>query len=357
MTEPRGSTTRSYHPRWVLIQSHVREFRREPAAIFWVYVFPLLMMIALGIAFRNQPVEKISVVIQAGSEADAVAKVLQKDELIEAKTFDETECRNRLRTGQADLMIVVKPDSDERYQFVFDPTRSGSTFARNAANDVLQSNAGRKDAFAPTEQEVTEPGSRYIDFLVPGLIGMGIMGGGLWGVGFLVVDMRIRKLLKRYLATPMKRSHFLQSLMISRLVFTIPEVSFLLFVALLIFGVVNHGSLLALAAIMLLGTFTFAGLGLLVACRAQKLETISGLLNATMLPMWILSGIFFSVERFPEAAQPAIALLPLTPLIKAMRSIMLEGVPLTSLGPEILILSIWGIVSFTLALRWFRWTE
>ena len=180
---------------------------------------------------------------------------------------------------------------------------------------MLQNHAGRKDAFTPTEQEVTEPGSRYIDFLVPGLIGMGIMGGGLWGVGFLVVDMRIRKLLKRYLATPMKRSHFLQSLMISRLVFTIPEVSFLLVVALLIFGVVNHGSLLALAAIMLLGTFTFAGLGLLVACRAQKLETISGLLNAAMLPMWILSGIFFSVERFPEAAQPVIALIPLTPLI------------------------------------------
>ena len=184
---------------------------------------------------------------------------------------------------------------------------------------------------------------------------MGLMGGGLWGVGFAIVDLRIRKLLKRYLATPMKRSHFLVSIMISRLLFMIPEILVMLLVARLVFGVVSYGSYLNVAFLVVLGAFQFSGIGLLVACRAQTLETISGLMNLVMLPMWIGCGIFFSVERFPAAAQPVIAALPLTPLINSLRAVMLEGSGLAELGIEIGSMFAWCVVTFVVALRWFRW--
>ena len=184
---------------------------------------------------------------------------------------------------------------------------------------------------------------------------MGLMGGGLWGVGFAIVDLRIRKLLKRFLATPMKKTDFLASVMISRLVFTIPEIIFLLLMARLLFGVVAHGSYVSVVALILLGACEFAGIGLLVASRARTLETVSGLMNFVSLPMWVASGIFFSPDRFPEAAQPAIKLLPLTPLIAALRKVMLEGAGLATLWPELAIMAVWTVVTFFLALLWFRW--
>jgi ABC-type multidrug transport system permease subunit len=184
---------------------------------------------------------------------------------------------------------------------------------------------------------------------------MGLMGGGLWGVGFGIVDMRIRKLLKRYVATPMKRSHFLGALVISRLAFTVTEVVFLLIFARLVFGVASRGSYLAIGFLILLGSLTFSGIGVLVASRARTIEAISGLINAATLPMWIGSGVFFSTERFPEAVQPLLMVLPLTPLIHALRSIVLEGTSIFSLGAEVAIVAAWGCASFVLALRWFRW--
>jgi ABC-type multidrug transport system permease subunit len=184
---------------------------------------------------------------------------------------------------------------------------------------------------------------------------MSLMGGGLWGVGFVTVDMRIRKLLKRFLATPMRKSDFLAGVMISQLLFMVPEVLVLLTFAWLVFGVAIYGSLLAVVFLILLGATTFAGLGLLVASRAKTVEAVSGLMNLVMLPMWLLSGIFFSSERFPAAAQPFIKLLPLTALNNALRAVMQEGATLLSQWQEIGLLAAWAIVTFSLAIKLFRW--
>jgi ABC-type multidrug transport system permease subunit len=252
-------------------------------------------------------------------------------------------------------LVTASDEPEGGYEYHFDPTQASRVLVRHAADEVLQQAAGRRDRVPVRDREVNEPGGRYIDFLVPGLLGMGLLGGGLWGVGFAIVDMRIRKLLKRYLATPMKRSHFLAAVMVSRLLFTIPEVLMVLIFARLFFGVVSHGSYLTVGLLILLGSFEFSGIGLLVASRAQTIETVSGLMNAVMLPMWIGSGIFFSIERFPEVVQPALMLLPLTPLIRALRSVMLEGAGLVSLGPELALIVAWGAITFGLALRCFRW--
>jgi hypothetical protein len=237
--------------------------------------------------------------------------------------------------------LYIKGDC-HGYEFAFDPTRPEGLLARSRVDDTLQRAWGRKDPLPTTNVEVNEPGGRYIDFLIPGLVGMSLMGGGLWGVGFAIVDMRIRKVLKRLLTTPMGKTDFLGAILISRLLFLIPEVLVLLLFARFAFGVVIQGSLLALGVIILLGAVCFAGIGLLVASRARTLETVSGLMNLVMLPMWILSGIFFSSERFPEVAQPFIQALPLTPLINALRSVSLEGATLLSQWPQLAVLAAWG---------------
>ncbi len=345
-----------YSPLAQLTLARVKEFYREPEAIFWVYGFPLLMILALGIAFRNQPVEKFTIDLVASPSADEALKQLASHERFTVAIRAEAECFQRLRTSKADLVVVVGQDSSNfRYEYHLDPTRPGSLVARHAVNDALQQAAGRQDVAQAQDVQHEEPGGRYIDFLVPGLLGMGLMGGGLWGVGFVTVDMRIRSLLKRFVATPMKKSHFLAALMASRMLGMVPEVLLLLAFSWLVFGVVIAGSVLTITLLILVGAVMFAGLGLLVASRARTLEAVSGLMNLVMLPMWVLSGIFFSSDRFPDAVQPAIKILPLTPLINALRAVMLDGATLMSLTLELAIMAIWTVLSFTLALKWFRW--
>ena len=354
-------------PVWQLTLARLRLFLREPAAIFWVYGFPILMMMALGIAFRDNPQELIAVDVVEGSglgvqgsgdpESDIrnPKSLLTADPRFKVTANPVEDWRKRLQAGKTDLVIELHPDgSSTPFRFWDEPRRAESRLARYAVGAVLM-RARSSPANFPETKHLEQAGSRYIDFLLPGMIGMGLMGGGLWGVGFVVVDMRVRKLLKRFLATPMRRSDFLLAIIFSRLAFTLADVVVLLFFGYLAFGIRNQGSYLNFTAVVLIGGAAFAGIGLLVASRVQTIETVSGLMNLVMLPMWILSGVFFSSERFPEVVQPAINLLPLTALNQALRGIMLEGQSLTTLWPQLLLLAVYTVVTFTIALRVFRW--
>ncbi len=325
---------------------------REPEAVFWTYGFPLLLAIGLGIAFRNRPIEKVYVDVQESVQAGPVVQNLAHNPDLIVATYPAEECRNRLRLGKSSLAVFP----GDPCTYLYDPTRPESALARQRVDDVLQRAAGRKDPIRTSESLVTEPGARYIDFLIPGLLGMNLMGGGLWGVGFVIVDMRVRKLLKRYVATPMKRTDFLWSMIGGRLVFMIPELGVILGAGALLFRVPIRGNLLAIFLISLLGAISFSGLGLVAATRAERIETISGLMNLIMLPMWLLSGIFFSPDRFPDMLQPLVQALPLTQLNYALRAVILEGASLHSQALRIAILAAWGGVSFICALRWFRWS-
>jgi ABC-2 type transport system permease protein len=338
-----------------LTLARLREFFREPEAVFWVYGFPIVMTVLLGIAFRERPIEKVTVDVQEGQFASVAQAALAEIRKFDVKTCAEAVCRNRLRTGKTDLVIVSADGSTAAFDYLFDPVRRESELARKEVDDALQRAQGRKDSFVAHDREFKEPGGRYIDFLVPGLLGMSIMGGGLWGVGFVTVDMRIRKLLKRFLATPMKKTHFLSAVMISRMCFLIPEVLILIVFAAIAFGVKIYGSVAAASFLVLLGATAFSGMGLLVASRAKTIEAVSGLMNLVMLPMWMLSGIFFSSSRYPEAVQPLIRLLPLTALIDALRAVMIDGASLFSQAAPVAILAVWGALSFAVALRIFRW--
>jgi ABC-type multidrug transport system permease subunit len=340
-----------YHPYKELFLSRMREFLREPEAVFWTYGFPLLLAIGLGIAFRNRPIEIVAVDVQEHARAAEVAASLRRVPNFIVEIHSEAASRDRLRLGKSSLVVIP----GNSYTYLFDPTRPESALARLQVDEALQRASGRRDVVETLEKHVTEPGARYIDFLVPGLLGMNLMGSGMWGVGFVIVDMRVRKLLKRFIATPMRRSDFLWSLVGGRLVFMIPELFVILGAGALLFNVTVRGNWLAIFLLSLIGAVSFSGLGLLVASRAQRIETVSGLMNLVMLPMWLFSGIFFSPDRFPALLQPFVQALPLTQLNYALRSVILEGASLDSQALRLAVVVLWGGVSFLLALRWFRW--
>lgn len=339
------------HPLFELTLGRFREFLREPEVVFWVFAFPIIMTCALGIAFRSRGAEPVIVGVAqvAGHEALAASLAGAGGFTIRLVTADAVE--RAIRDGRAPVVVVA----GDPPMYRFDEARAESQVARLAVDRALQRAAGRADVFTPAEQPISAAGSRYIDWLVPGLLGMNIMSTGLWGVGFSIVQARTRRLLKRLVATPMSRAHYLSSHVLSRLVFLALEAAVLVGFGWLAFGVRVNGSLVALALVSLLGALAFGGLALLVASRARTIEAISGLLNVVMLPMWVLSGVFFASSNFPDVMQPFVQALPLTALNDALRGVMNEGLSLAALWGELASLAAWGGVSFLVALRLFRW--
>jgi ABC-2 type transport system permease protein len=329
----------------------MREFLREPEALFWVFAFPILLALALGIAFRAKGPQTVRVAVEAGPAAEATVRALEQAGRIEATLLDPEEAAARLRTGR--VALVVRPGSLPT--LVFDSTRSEGQLARLVVGDALQRSAGRTDAVSVRDETVREPGGRYIDFLIPGLLGLNIMGTGMWGVGYGIVKNRTQKLLKRFLASPMRRGEYLLSFLLARLWFLALEVAAVLLFGRLAFGVPIRGSLIALAVVAVLGALTFAGIGTLVASRTRTVEGVSGLMNLVMVPMWIFSGVFFAYSNFPEQVQLFARLLPLTALNDALRGILLDGIPLVGLMGPLALMAAWGSASFVLALRIFRW--
>ena len=344
------------HPLWELTVSRIKIFFREPSAVFWTFGFPLILTVALGIAFRNKPPEPVAAaVVRTGQgDAEALLSALQRAPGFEARLLDEPAARAALRTGKVSLLVVPAAAGVPR-TYLYDPTRPESRLARLAVDDALQRAEGRRDPGAVAERKITEPGSRYIDFLIPGLLGMNLLGSGMWGIGYLIVELRTRKLLKRMLATPMKRRHFLASFVLMRMLFLLLELPVLVGFSWIFFDVGVNGSLWLFGALSSLGALSFAALGLLVASRAENTQTVSGLINLVQMPMWMGSGVFFSTARFPEAIQPLLKALPLTALNDALRAVMIDGAGARAIAPELAILAAWTALPALAALKLFRW--
>jgi ABC-2 type transport system permease protein len=351
--QPAARKTASEKPRSALYELTLTRFRlffREPSALFWTFGFPVILAVALGIAFRNRPPEPVHVAVQAGPGAETTAAQLES-ELIKPEVEQEATALQELRTGK--VVLVVIPGAPRTYHY--DETRPQARLARMMADDRLQRAEGRVDPTPVADDRTTEPGARYIDFLIPGLIGLTLMSSSMWGIGYVIVELRTKKLVKRMLATPMRKSDFLLSFVAMRALFVLLEVPVLMAFGWLAFGVRLTGSPLVLIGLSLLGAFAFAGLGLLVSSRAQNTQTVGGLMNLVMMPMFVGSGVFFSSSNFPDAMQPALRLLPLTALNDALRAVVNEGAGVTDLVRPILVLSVCAVVSFAAALKLFRW--
>jgi ABC-type multidrug transport system permease subunit len=350
-------------PLWQLSLMRWRIFVREPSALFWTYGFPVVLALALGVAFRNRPPEPVEVAVEALPGCEPWRDALATNSGVHVRWLTPQAAREALRAGKVSV-TVSRQESGVRTEsaatgmpriYQFDPTRPESRLARAVVDDALQRAEGRADPTKVSDQIVTEVGSRYIDFLIPGLLGFNLMSSGLWGVGFVIVDMRVRKLIKRMMATPMSRAHFLLSFVLVRGAFLLGELPILLGFAHWVFNVPIRGSLLLIAGLCTLGSLMFAGIGLLIGSRAQNTHTVAGLVNMISLPMLVTSGVFFSAARFPELFQPIIRLLPLTALIESVRTVMLDGAGVSAVVNHIGVMLAWGLISFVIALRMFRW--
>ena len=337
------------HPLLQLTLVRFREFTREPEAIFWVFGFPIILAAGLGLAFRNRPAE----VLQVAAVTPQIASSVRAEKLLDVREMSKVDAEAALRNGK--VALVAEPGDGAAVVYRYDDTNPEGRSARMLADRAVQRAAGRQDPVASHDTIMREPGSRYIDFLVPGLLGMNLMGSAVWGMAFGIVDARRKKLIKRLTATPMPRHYYLLSFLLSRLVLLVVEVGVVLGFAVLVFQVPVYGSLFSLALFCVLSSMAFCALGLLIASRVQTIEAASGMTNAVMMPMWICSGVFFSSQRFPDVMQPIIKALPLTAIIDALRANMLQGATLAQLTPQLGVLTGWLVVCFFIALKLFRW--
>jgi ABC-2 type transport system permease protein len=340
------------HPLLALTKTRILEFVREPEALFWVFAFPILMALVLGFAFRDRPPDPVPVGVVSGPVSKEITDALAAAGTVKPTGFAAlTDGLEALRTGKIALLV----EQTDALTYHFDATRPDARIARLESDGAIQRARGRVDPSPARETLVHDKGSRYIDFLLPGILGLNLMGTGIWGIGFSIVNARLKKTLKLMAATPMRKSDYLLAQMFSRFVFLVVEVGVILAFGVAAFRVPIRGSLGLLGLVTVLGALCFAGIGLLTCARARTLEAANGLMNLVMVPMWLLSGVFFSSERFPKAAQPLIQALPLTALNNALRAVMLEGRGLPAIGSELTVIVVWGVVSFALALRIFRW--
>lgn len=337
------------HPLVQLTLTNLRGFWREPEALFWVFIFPILLAGGLGLAFRNRPAE----VLKIATVSPQLESALRKEKLLDVQQLSVPAAEEALRTGKVALLAMPGPNGTVVYGY--DNTNPEGRTARMLADGAVERAAGRADPVASTDRLMREPGSRYIDFLVPGLLGMNLMGSAIWSMGFAIVDARRRKLMKRLVATPMPKAYYLLAFLFSRLLMLVIEVSVLVGFGAFIFKVPMRGPLPELALLCVVTSLSFGSLGLLISSRVQTIEAASGLMNLVMMPMWIVSGVFFSAQRFPDALQPVIKALPLTAAIDALRANMLQGASLAQVAPELAVLGGWMLLCFPLALRLFRW--
>ena len=343
--------TSSPHPLVELTLARLREFIREPEALFWTFLFPIVMSVAMAIAFPASGNQTVRVGLAPGPGSEALRQALSSTKDIIVRELPPDDLLRALRNG--DVHLIVAAGNPPTYRF--DPARAESRVARLVVDDALKRAAGRTEPWQATEDTVAIPGSRYVDWLIPGIVALGMMNNGLWSIGFMTVQARLRKLLKRLAASPMRKRDFLLAPMLSRMVFLGPEVAVPLVFGWLAFGMPIRGSILNIAAVAIAGGLTFGSLGLLMGSRARTFEAASGLMNLTSVPMWVLSGVFFSASNFPDAVQPVIQALPLTALVDAMRGVILEGSTLQGVWRELAILAVWALSSFAIALRIFKW--
>lgn len=340
-----------------LIGARVKVFLREPAVIFWVFAFPALLALALGLAFRDQPPEPARVGLATDRIANAtdarVMAILEASSAIALEKKDRAQLEERLRKGGIDILIDW--DRTPVFNYHFDAQRAEGRLARLVVDDVVQAGLGRRDVAELRERTDMPRGARYIDFLMPGLIAMNLMSSALWGVGYGMVQERSKKLMRRFATTPLSKTEFLGSYVISRLLFLAVEVAFLIGFGALVFDVTIQGNVALFFFASLIGVLSFTGFAVLCAARTASVEVVSGFINALTLPMWLLSGTFFSYERFPEALHPLIQLLPLTALNDALRAITNDGAGLLAIAPQLGVLAGWGLLTFFVGVRLFRW--
>lgn len=327
-----------------------REFWRSPEALFWTYGFPLLMTVVLGFAFQPKDPEPVPVAVVAAEGSEPLRALLATSPRLAVQSLDEKAADEALARGRVGALVrgtvqdpVVRAD----------PTRPDADLARLLVDRALaRGNEPDRARFEPEDR----PGSRYVDFLVPGLVGLNLLGAGMWGVGFQLVQFRTQNLLRRLFVTPMTRGEFLLGFLVSRLLLALPESLVIVLFGTLLWGVPFRGSIVGAAILLVCGALAFSGLGVLVASRAKTIEGVAGLMNVCILPMWLLGGAFFGNERMTGVLRWLADAMPLSWCTSALRDLMLGSAGLADVALPVALLAGFAVGTFAIALRVFRWT-
>lgn len=368
-----------------LFSVHAKELLREPGVLFWGFVFPILMALGLGLAFtkKTDVVVNAAVIERANSQNYSIHPDSKIDRFLKqhtekiAATNDKPETQRLvikndklgnttylfrkcsrpqamtlLKKGKVSILIE---ETEGHLHFHFDPHNPDAQIAYLKLSTLFKSDKINKNPDNPDIETLTVSGSRYVDFLIPGLIAMGIMMSCMWGLSYGMIEKRSQKLLRRMVATPMKRSYFLLTLMTVRMVLNFLESCALFFFAWLFFDITIQGNVPALLLIFIAGNIAFAGIAIFVSSHTANTEIGNGLVNAVVTPMVILSGIFFSYHNFPDWLIWVIQKLPLTILADSIRSIFIEGTGLPDIALPFVILVATGSLFFIAGLRIFKW--
>jgi ABC-2 type transport system permease protein len=361
-----------------------REIIREPGVLFWGILFPILMSLGLGIAFTKKAdvIRKVAVMNSSGPTGNARDtgiiysflnekceknlpgnkttyhwKYIIKDDKLGNSIFlfyemGWDEAIKLLKRGTINVLLV---DNQGSAEYHFDPMNPDAQLTYLKLINIIGTGNVKSVTASAEVKPLTVTGTRYIDFLVPGLISMGVMMSSMWGISYGLIEKRSKKLLRRLVATPMKKSHFLIALITVRVTMNFIE-SFVLFIfALFAFKMTIQGDITALILMFLAGNIAFAGIAVFVSSNTSNTEVGNGLINFVVFPMMVLSGIFFSYQNFPDWSLPAIRLLPLSMLTDGIRSIFNEGAGYHEVTIPILILTATGVVFFTAGLKIFKW--
>ncbi len=365
-----------------LISALFRDIFRQPAVLFWGIVFPILMSLGLGIAFtqKTEVFHQVAVISDAlppgvSSHIDSFLQShgttiqptedsahryrisLTEDHLGKTTfTFLKTDSRQAMVLLKRGRVSVLIDEHDGTIRYHFDPLNIDAQLAYRKLSKLL----GREQPVCPQENRdsidpLTVTGTRYIDFLIPGLMSMGIMMSCMWGISYGLIEKRSRKLLRRMVATPMKKSYFLMALMIVRLAMNFIESGLLFLFAYFVFDITIQGNIPALILFFIAGNIAFGGIAVFVSSRTANTEIGNGLVNVVVMPMMVLSGVFFSYHNFPEWSIPFIQKLPLTMLADGIRSIFIEGAGFSETALPTFILLAVGILFFTTGLKIFKW--
>ena len=369
---------------WQLITALFLEIIREPGVLFWGILFPILMSLGLGLAFtkKTDVIRKVAIIninerSAGGSESSDVAGFLlnncQKNVSGESGTWrwkytiKDAKLGNSvflfynmkwddairfLKRGTINVLLLGIKDSVEYH---FDPMNPDAQLTYLKLSTILGKGTVQPVHGNSEIKPLTVAGTRYIDFLVPGLIAMGVMMSSMWGISYGIIEKRSKKLLRRLVATPMKKSHFLIALITVRIVMNFIESSVLFLFALITFKMTIQGNISALIAMFLAGNIAFAGIAVFVSSHTSNTEVGNGLINFVVFPMMVLSGIFFSYQNFPDWSLPVIRNLPLTMLTDGIRSIFNEGAGYHEVAFPMLILLATGIFFFSVGLKIFKW--
>lgn len=345
----------------------IKMWSRDRAAMFWTFFLPLVIMVIFGLLnFGELGKVDVGIVDNAGNDASRgfIEGLSEIDALRIAMGTAEAE-RAALADGKRDLVLVLPEDlasATGGSQIVawyhgsrLTEARLGLTVMQSAVDDLNFAITGAERVVTLTEEAVAARDLGYIDFLMPGVIGMAIMQLGLFSVAFSFVTMKREGVLRRLLATPLDPTSLLVAQVITKLIVVIIQTVILAAVAVFLFGAEFAGNFFAVLLAAAMGGAVFLAMGFAVSGWARTEQQAAPLANIVSLPMMFLSGVFFSRDVLPGILQRITDFLPLTYLVEAIRGMTVEGDTVLMQWPNFLGLAVWLVVAFVIANRTFRW--